>query len=50
MKILKEAGTFEILTPVPELIEQTKRIEKAGRTCYQSESKEIDGLRYYSMA
>lgn len=36
MKILKDAGSFEILTPREELLSQLLRIEKAGRTCYQS--------------
>jgi len=35
-KVIKSAGTFEILTPYKELREQLKRIEIAGRTCYQS--------------
>jgi len=39
MKILKNDGNFEILTPVRELRAQLKRIEKAGRTCYQSKKK-----------
>ena len=39
MKILKNAGSFEILTPIRELRAQLKRIEKAGRTCYQSKKK-----------
>lgn len=42
MKILKNAGSFEILTPEKELKEQLLRIEKAGRTCYQSEKGEIN--------
>lgn len=42
MRILKSAGAFEILTPLQELKGQVLRIERAGRTCYQSESKEID--------
>jgi len=42
MKILKNAGSFNILTPVKELEEQLLRIERAGRTCYQSEIKEIN--------
>lgn len=41
MKILKNAANFKILTPKKELHEQLLRIEKAGRTCYQSETKEI---------
>lgn len=40
MKILKNAGSFIILTPIPELRDQLLRIERAGRICYQSE-KEI---------
>lgn len=38
-EILKNAGSFEILTPKRELHEQLLRIERAGRTCYQSEKK-----------
>jgi len=38
-KILKNAGSFKILTPKKELREQLLRIERAGRTCYQSEKK-----------
>ena len=41
MKILKDAGTFEILTPMSALKEQLLTIETAGRTCYQSERGEI---------
>ncbi len=41
METLKNSGSFEILTPVNELQAQLLRIEKAGRTCYQSEVKEI---------
>lgn len=41
MQILKNAGSFIILTPEEELRAQLLRIEKAGRTCYQSEKKEI---------
>jgi len=41
MKILKDAGSFVILTPISELRAQLLRIERAGRTCYQSEKKEI---------
>ena len=40
-KILKNAGTFKILTPKKELEEQLLRIEKGGRTCYQSIKKDI---------
>ncbi|MDD4995913.1 MAG: FAD-dependent thymidylate synthase [Patescibacteria group bacterium] len=42
MKILKNASSFKILTPVAELKDQLLRIERAGRTCYQSEIKEIN--------
>lgn len=41
MKILQNGHTIEILTPLKEIKEQIIRIEKAGRTCYQSEKKEI---------
>ena len=41
MKILKDAGTFEILTPLDDLRDQLLRIERAGRTCYQSETAPI---------
>lgn len=41
MQLLKQAGDFVILTPAAELQEQLLRIERAGRTCYQSENKEI---------
>lgn len=41
MKIIEITERFEILTPVGELKKQFLRIEKAGRTCYQSENKEI---------
>lgn len=40
MKIIERA-TFEILTPEDELKNQLLRIEKSGRTCYQSEVGEI---------
>lgn len=36
MKVLKNAGWYEILTPPEELRAQLLRIEEAGRTCYQS--------------
>lgn len=36
MKILKDKGTFEILTPKEELQRQLHRIVGAGRVCYQS--------------
>ncbi len=42
MKILKNAGSFKILTPAMELKNQLLRIETAGRTCYQSGKKEIN--------
>ena len=41
MQILKSAGSFVILTPEKELRAQLPRIERAGRTCYQSEAKRI---------
>lgn len=41
MQILKNAGSFDILTPGKELGGQLLRIERAGRTCYQSEKKPI---------
>lgn len=41
MKILKNAGSFVILTPEKELHDQLLRIEKAGRTCYQSEKEQV---------
>ena len=41
MIILKNAGSHEILTTRSELQEQFLGIEKAGRTCYQSENKPI---------
>lgn len=41
MKILKDAGNFIILTPEKELHNQLLRIEKAGRTCYQSEEEQV---------
>jgi len=41
MKILKNAGSFFVLTPKEELKAQLLRIEEAGRTCYQSDRKEI---------
>ncbi len=40
-KVLKGAGSFKILTPKKELQEQLLRIEKSGRTCYQSVKKDI---------
>ncbi|MCP6717986.1 MAG: FAD-dependent thymidylate synthase [Patescibacteria group bacterium] len=42
MKILKNAGSFIILTPEKELKEQLLRIEEGGRTCYQSKKDEIN--------
>jgi len=41
MKILKDAGGFEILTPKEELERQLLAIEIAGRTCYQSEKGKV---------
>jgi len=41
MKILKEKATYKILTPIGELKNQLKRIEVAGRTCYQSEKQVV---------
>lgn len=41
MKVLKNAGNFLVLTPEEELEAQLLRIEEAGRTCYQSNRKEI---------
>lgn len=41
MEVLKDAGTYEILTPVEELKAQLLRIERAGRTCYQSFTGDI---------
>jgi len=41
MQILKNAGSFEILTPEDVLRDQLLMIERAGRTCYQSERGEI---------
>ncbi len=39
MKILKNAGSFVILTPKRELLNQLLRIERAGHTCYQADRK-----------
>jgi thymidylate synthase (FAD) len=39
MKILKNAGSFEILTPITELKNQLEIIKQSGMVCYQSESK-----------
>jgi len=41
MKLLKDAGSFDVLTPILELKNQLLRIERAGRTCYQSNKKKI---------
>lgn len=41
MQLLTNPGDYEILTPIEELKKQLLRIESAGRTCYQSESKPI---------
>ena len=37
VKLLQNAGTFEILTPGADLRRQLLTIEQAGRTCYQSD-------------
>ncbi len=42
MKIIKGNPKFHILTPKSELINQLIRIEKAGRTCYQSEKSPVN--------
>ncbi len=41
MQIIKNKPIFEILSSEKELQEQLLRIERAGRTCYQSNKKEI---------
>lgn len=41
MRILKDKGSFLILTPKTELRKSLLRIEKAGRTAYQSETRQI---------
>jgi len=41
METLKSAGTYQILTPIPEMKAQLLRIEEAGRTCYQSDTGNI---------
>ncbi len=41
MKILKDNPKFKILTPKSELKKQLLNIERAGRTCYQSDKKKI---------
>ncbi|MDP2951027.1 MAG: FAD-dependent thymidylate synthase [bacterium] len=41
MQIIKNKPIFEILSDEKELKEQLLRIERAGRTCYQSNKKEI---------
>jgi len=41
VKILKNQGSFDILTPVDFLSQQIMFIEKAGRTCYQTENKPV---------
>jgi len=41
MRILKNKGSFTILTPKKELRECLLRIEMAGRTAYRSETKRI---------
>jgi len=42
MQILKNEGSFEILDSPEDLYLQMIKIEKAGRTCYQSETDKID--------
>jgi len=42
MKILKNKSNYQILTPKKELKSQLLRIERAGRTCYQSGNREIN--------
>lgn len=52
MKILKNAGSFFVLTPEAELTDQLFRIEEAGRTCYQSSGKQIThetASKFFSM-
>ena len=39
MKILKNAGSFVILTPKRELLNQLLQVERAGHTCYQADRK-----------
>ena len=34
VKILRDAGTYEILTPADQLREQLRTIERAGRVCW----------------
>jgi thymidylate synthase (FAD) len=41
MKVIKDPGTFTILTPKAELRKQLLRIERAGRTCYRSQTGKI---------
>lgn len=41
MKLLKDASSFTILTPEKFLLQQLLIIERAGRTCYQSEKGPI---------
>jgi thymidylate synthase (FAD) len=41
LELLINAGDFELLTPPDELRAQMRRMERAGRTCYQSEIGEI---------
>lgn len=41
MELLQNAAEFEILTPPEELKAQMLRIERAGRTCYQSYRNDI---------
>jgi thymidylate synthase (FAD) len=41
MKIHKGTGSFKILTPKSELKKQLLRIERAGRTCYRSQTGKV---------
>lgn len=41
MNILQDAGRYELLTPADDLRRQLLNVERAGRTCYQSERGEI---------
>ena len=37
MQLITDGGGYEIFTPVEELQAQLYRIERAARTCYQTE-------------
>ena len=45
MKLLQNAGSFEILTPTEQLKDQLLNIERAGRTCYQSDKSSTGAVR-----